>query len=142
MSRWRRQALLVLPELKHAIEQAESPGALWIQLLTAFLTAYDHEPPDEGLIRRVYGYALWAVKEAPSHRVHEPAAIGFFEALPRHPKVRDDMHRWLSPSEFRQLAGTMGYGLGQEGLARLQKQYEERRAGWEQGKPRRTTRRD
>jgi len=55
-------------------------------------------------------------------------AVCFYEHLPDHRAVRDDMPRWLSPDKFHDLAGLLESRLGQDEFVKL-KQYYEANAG-------------
>src|SRR5689334_20190048 len=113
MSRWRQQALLVMPDLRGTIESADNVMALWIELHVAFERAYESAPPDEELIRRIYGYALWSLEQRNADVV-TAASVAFFEHLPTHPAVRADLHRWIEPARFRDLEGAFRYFLDEE----------------------------
>lgn len=115
MSAWRREAIAQLPELKKTIESADNVMSLWTELWYPFCRAYEQDPRDESLIRRVYAYAHWcmAAPRGPNAAT-DPAsavAVAFLEHLPTNPLTRADMPRWFTADQMRQSREVFSYLL-------------------------------
>lgn len=113
MSAWKRVALEKLPEYRHLIETADTPGQLWVRLSDAFLAAYEPEVLDDGLIRRFFEYARWCCASPGTENylseAGTAAVYGFYEHLPIHEKIRRDLSRRISQTEFNALEGVFRY---------------------------------
>jgi hypothetical protein len=79
MSRWRRVALEQVPSCKRDIEEAWSPMSMWIELHDSLENAYESDPPDEVVIREIYGYALWCWRKSKNDDLETAVACAFFE---------------------------------------------------------------
>lgn len=97
MEQWQEAALRMPPELQSEIVAAESPMSLWLKIICSFNEAYE-EPRNESLIRRVYEYADWCLRQEGGETAPEllPAcvAVCFWEHLPTNRAAREDMPRW------------------------------------------------
>jgi hypothetical protein len=81
VSAWRRKALDQFPELRNELNRRhaiETVYQLWFELLPMAQEA--HRSGDTDLLRRIYGYAHWAVRH-PSKELWNPAAVAFLEHL-------------------------------------------------------------
>lgn len=125
MSAWRRVALEMLPERRHAFKVADGPMALWNALWDGFCSAYATDPPDDDRIRRTFTYARWCLED-PSrvrdagHDVATAAVVCFYEDLPTFAPARRDLHRWMEPSEFRGLSVAFTYHLTPKQLSNVE----------------------
>lgn len=81
MATWRRRALEEFPELRHELtrpHEIETVYELWFELLPMAVHAHTRE--DDDLLRRIYGYAHWSMRQ-PSRELSNPAAVAFLEHL-------------------------------------------------------------
>lgn len=108
MSAWRRQALERLPECRHIAENAANPMALWIELSWACQNVYRNGNDD--LIRRFFDFAreCW---NSPNAELRTAVAVAFYEHLPSHAEIRQDLPRRVSRAEFTELRETFRYHL-------------------------------
>ena len=123
MSAWRREAIARLPELRKMIAAAPSVMYMWNELWWPFRDAYERQPRDEDFIRRVYAYADWC-ERAPRTRdagTDPPTAVAvaFYENLPTHPAVREDMPRWFTPEQIAISKGIFAYFMDEKQFAEL-----------------------
>jgi hypothetical protein len=56
-----------LPEMQSDIMEAETPMALWVQIVHAFDEAYE-QPQNDDFIKRVYQYADWCLQDVVKQR--------------------------------------------------------------------------
>jgi hypothetical protein len=130
MSNWRRRALEDVPDLRTAIDGARTVMALWIDLYSAVVAAYERSPPDEERIRCIYRHALWTLEESSGEDARTAVVVAFFEHLPTHPALRADVHRWIAPEVFHQLEPVFRYFLSEEEFEAFRLEYRNRRAAW------------
>lgn len=114
MSQWRRNALEQVPTCKSLIEEAENPMALWIELLIRLEFAYEAQPPEEETIRQIYAYALWCWHKSKNGDLTTAVACAFFEHLPLHEKVREDVSNRISRADFWTLEDVFRYHLPED----------------------------
>ena len=100
MSRWRKEAFDRLPECRKQL-QAEKTAYGFFHVLNDVLFRA-HLAEDEDLIRRIYEYAKWCLgaprgKDA-SDDLLTIVTVSFFEHLPTHREVRQEVGRWLPRS--------------------------------------------
>ena len=99
MPEWRSKALELLPEMSEEIHDAESPMALWIDIVFEFDQAYLH-PRDEDFIRRVYEFESWCLEQDGGETADEHlptcVVVTLWEHIPTNPDARKDMPRWFS----------------------------------------------
>jgi hypothetical protein len=105
VSAWRKQALDLLPEHRQLIEKSENPMALWIELHSRFEEAFTR--PGNDLIHRFFAYAKWSL-ETPGQGEYlsdaaTAVAVAFYEHIITNCGVRDNLHKYLSQSEFSAL---------------------------------------
>ena len=109
---WRAKAREVFPEMGQAIDEAENPYALWIDLCLDFEKAYQ-EPRDEGLIRRIYSYAEWCEQQDRGETAEDDlltcVAVCFYEHIPTIAGAREDMPRWFTLKDVEMSKGVFGY---------------------------------
>jgi hypothetical protein len=95
---WKQKAKATFPELDSAIDDADSPYMLWIELRQAFERAYEQKPRDESLIQRIYQYSDWCADQPEGKTASDDlftcVAVCFYEHIPEHPAAREDMPRW------------------------------------------------
>lgn len=132
MARWRAEAIKRLPELRRAIESADSVMAAWIEIQSAFETAYSREPSDESLIDRIYSFADWCI-QAPRgpDAGHDPlsaAVVSFYEHIPAFPAARADMPRWFDYQQVAENRDVFAYHIGEESYQELLKDMERDRS--------------
>jgi len=120
MSAWRREALRRLPECRQVIESAETPMALWIELLGECEDAY--KKSDENLIRRFYDFARWCW-QSPRADVRTAVACAFYEHLPTTPVLRRDMPRRFGHAAFTELRDVFRYHLSSAEAAAFEREF-------------------
>ena len=123
MSRWRRLALEQMPSLHRVISQAPNPMAMWIELHSELVHAYERQPRDEAVIVQIYGYARWCIFGSGNEDLATAVACAFYEHLPLEEATRSDMPKRLSRAEFESLRGVLVYHLGEAGLKRLAQEF-------------------
>jgi len=99
--------LELLPEYQQLIEKSENPMALWIELHSRFEEAFSRS--DNDLIRRFFAFAKWSL-ETPKQGEYlsdtaTAVAVAFYEHIVTNSGVRDNLHEYLSQSEFSALEG-------------------------------------
>src|SRR5215469_566310 len=86
---WRETAEAKFPELRDAVHEAENAYMLWFELRLAFERAYESEPRNESMIRRVYEFANWCDKQPRGETAEDDlltvVAVCFYEHLPSTP---------------------------------------------------------
>jgi hypothetical protein len=104
MERWREKAAEMFPELAPGLEGVDSPYSLWVDLWLAFEDAYEKTPPDESLIRRIYGYSDWCCEQprgiTAADDLFTCVCVSFYEMIPLRPKPRHDMPRWWKSEDL------------------------------------------
>src|SRR3569623_1401675 len=100
MSEWRRKASEMLPEMQGIISGAWSPMSLWIELHLEFERAF--RASNSEVIQRILKYARWCWK-ARSPDTVTAVMCAFFEHLPENEKMRSEIPKWFSASEFESL---------------------------------------
>ena len=127
MSLWRREAIERFPEMRREIAKCPNTTELWFELwYDLFKPAYEKEPPDEEMIRRVYDYAYWSLKHR-SSEVATSAIVSFFEHLPDEVQMRREMPRWISQEDFDMLWFAWEYTTKQK-FADFRKEFVENKA--------------
>jgi hypothetical protein len=117
MSAWRRVALDHLSEYKRLIAEARNPMSLWIDLEFEFESIYSKTKQgsslDDDLVGRFYKYANWRLGTAETAQrpteISSAVTCAFFEHIILIEKIREDMHRWLSPRHLEILSGSFTY---------------------------------
>jgi hypothetical protein len=70
----------------------------------AFEDAYEKTPPDESLIRRIYGYSDWCCEQprgiTAADDLFTCVCVSFYEMIPLRPKPRHDMPRWWKSEDL------------------------------------------
>jgi hypothetical protein len=110
MSAWRRIAIEKLPKQRDLIAKSESVGMLWVDLWCVFLNAHQ-EPVDEATIRGVYEFAKWTIAESRDAEMATSTCCHFYEHLPREPKVRAQLSRYMSRQDISSLTEIFKYHL-------------------------------
>ena len=127
MSAWKRVALERLPEYRSAIEAAENPMALWIELHMKLQEVYRATSPDDSLIRRFYEYARWCL-QSPGRIGYlsdagTAAAYAFYEHLPKDARIRRDLPRWMTRGEFTGLREAFRHLLSEQEFAEFEAEF-------------------
>ncbi len=118
VSDWRRQAQEMLPELMDEISDAVTPMQLWIEIGFAFDNAYN-EPRNEDLIRRIYSFASWCVKQPQivdaqaQDDLFTCVVVCFYEDIPANKAARADMPRWFTKEEVQQNKEVFSYSISE-----------------------------
>ena len=119
MSAWRRKALELFPDLRSEIQRGDATiYTMFFELLPRCRTA--HRQGDEGELEKIYGYAEWCFRQRASD-LRNSAGVSFYEHLGDHPETRDEMHGWVKPSIFEDVAGLLEYRMGEEELAKIKR---------------------
>lgn len=109
-----------LPECRQVIEAAESPMALWIELLGACEEACKKQEDD--LVRRFYDFARWCW-QSPNGDTRTAVTCAFYEHLPTTPVLRRDMPRHLGRAAFGELREVLRYHLSPEEAAGFEQEF-------------------
>jgi hypothetical protein len=92
--------------------------ALWVELNCRFQTAYAGTTPDDALVDAVYAYAEWCMRArrnaAAEHDPCTAATVAFYEHIPTIPAARQDMPRWLRPTDVVKLRDAFTYLIGNQ----------------------------
>ena len=111
---WHFQAQEMLPELTDKIAGADCAMGLWVEIHFAFDTAYN-EPRNDDLIRRIYGFANWCMKQPRSNNAQDDlftcVIVCFYEDIPTNKAARTDMTRWFTLQDVRQNKEVFSYHL-------------------------------
>ena len=110
MSLWRRVAIETFPQLRQEIADAEALVDVLEMMRSMMDQAYSINPPDDETISKVYGYAESCLNNRHID-IRTEVVIYFYESLPRWPRVRQDMVRWVSDEMFELLTFAWSYVL-------------------------------
>jgi plasmid stabilization system protein ParE len=119
--------------MKRAVERAESPMSLWIELDLAARAAFERRPPDDELLGGVFAFARYA-HEASDGDVRTAVLVAFFENVVLSRAARDDLHRWLNQTELDRLSGAFRYNLSAVAYEEFQTAFRKRSRS-QTGKP-------
>jgi len=133
---WLDKALDLFSDLLERIGNgSDSPMALWIELHLALEDAYREVPINEGLIRRIYDYAAWCMRQPESESadtdLSTAVAVAFIENLPLDMRVAADLYRWLSMETFEGCEGLFRYHLSDAEYGRLREDFLSRKKSYE-----------
>ena len=121
--------MYLLPEYRQLIEKSENPMALWLELHFRFEDAFAKS--NEDLIGRFFAYAKWSL-ETPKQGEYlsdtgTAVAAAFYEHIIKNSRIRDDLHKWVSQSEFSALEGIFQYHLPPVEFQEFKRLFSERR---------------
>ena len=123
MPLWRNQALKTFPELASRFEHAETAYQLWFELLDAFKEAYECNPRNESLIRKIYRYSDWCETQPRGQTADDDlltcVCVCFYEKIPTFPPSRADMPRWWRPTDLDGDRNVFQYRLSDQEFANL-----------------------
>lgn len=126
MKQWQAVAEKMLPELRAEIKEAETPMALWVEIIFYFDEAY-RTPQNDDFIRRVYAYADWCLGqntgETAAEHLQTCVAVCFWEHIPNNKAARSDMPRWLSFEDLMANQHFFRYSLSDEAFDELKALY-------------------
>jgi hypothetical protein len=131
MSAWRREALEKLPSKRLAAERATSPMALWIELNLAAVRAFELRPRNDAELQAIFDYARYSLNGRDDD-LRTAVVVAFFENVVQSKAAREDLHRWLSESEFSSLREAFKYHLSEDEFHGFEKAF--RRERLEYGK--------
>ncbi len=130
MEHWITKAIECLPELEDLITEPQRitrPMSLWIEIHLKLIDAYDVVPINEDLIRRIYDFADWCLKQPSTSDVETDVstavAIAFIEDLPLDKRISDDLHRWMSIETFKGFEQLFRYHLSEEEYQQLARDF-------------------
>lgn len=126
--KWKRKARELLPELEGEIDDAETPYALWIEIHLRFEDAY-RPPGNDDFIRRAYKYGWWCLNGEDENEEATAAVACFYEELPTHRRVREDLPRWFKREEFDGLRELFRYHLTEGEYEALVKDFHRAKGG-------------
>lgn len=135
---WRETAARMLPELAASIAAVDTPYLMWFDIRSAFERAYDADPPDESLIRRIYAFCDWCV-DAPQGATAQDdlftcVAGCFLEHIAEHPKARADMPRWFTLEDVQQAKQIFSHHIGERSFAALEAEFRAKGRGFASAK--------
>jgi hypothetical protein len=125
MNEWQSMAMETLPEMESDIMEAETPMALWVQIVYAFDEAYE-QPQNDDFIKRVYQYADWCLQdvgETAEEHLLTCVAICFWEHIPTNEAARRDLPRWYSWEHVMANEHFFTHQLADDELADLKQVY-------------------
>ena len=126
---WRREALEQFPELAERAERWETPYLLWFDLRDAFETEYRKPSRNEQLIRRIYEFAEWCVKQPQSSTAAGDLATCvsacFYEHIPQTAEALKEMPRWIPRSTVLQMKEIFTYHTGEGGFQEILQAYDD-----------------
>ncbi len=115
---WLSKALDIFPELQGELflhHDQDSPSSLWIDLFSLLHFAYEEDPWNEDLIRRIYSYAAWCFEQpqpdSAETDLSNAAAFGLIEDIPLDRKISEDLYRWMSVEAFDGFENLFRYHL-------------------------------
>ena len=112
---WRQAAYEIIPMFRARIDEAEDAGMLWIDISTELENSADEplylsRPLDEETIVSLFRYASWCLLSG-DEKARNAAIVEFYEMLPVVPRIRKDLHKYLSAEEFLGLKALFEYNL-------------------------------
>jgi hypothetical protein len=119
MDEWQEKAFDLFPELRDEIDryQPYGPTGLWIDLFNKLQRAYDEEPVNDEMIKRIYGFAVWCFEQPSTNSVEtdlpSAAAMGLIEDIPLDTRVANDLYRWMSVEAFDGFENLFRYHLSE-----------------------------
>jgi len=134
---WRQAAYEIIPMFRGRIDEAEDVGMLWIDISTELENSAD-EPlylsrtPDEETIASLFRYASWCLLSG-DEKAENAAMVEFYEMLPVVPRIREDLHKYLSTEEFLGLKALFEYHLSKEEHEEFIREFLSRAGGGTQG---------
>jgi hypothetical protein len=132
MDYWLTKAIECLPELEDIVTEPEpqritGPMSLWIEIYLKLIDAYDVVPINEDLIRRIYDFADWCLKQPSTSEVETDVStavsVAFIEDLPLDERITEDLHRWVSIETFKGFENLFRYHLSDEEYQRFEKDF-------------------
>lgn len=132
MDYWLTKAIECLPELEDIATEPQpqritGPMSLWIEIYLKLIDAYDVVPINEDLIRRIYDFADWSLKQPGTSDVETDVltavAVAFIEDLPLDKRITDDLHRWMSIESFKGFENLFRYHLSDEEYRQFEKNF-------------------
>ena len=111
MSAWRRKALELFPDLRIEIQHGESTiYTVFFELLPRCRQAHHERNTEE--LEKIYGYAEECFRSR-NKEMWNAAGVAFYEHLGDEPATRDEMHLWVKPDIFEDVAGLLKYMMKQ-----------------------------
>ena len=134
MEDWRAKALESFPDLQDIVKEEQGgPIGLWIELFYKLTRAYDEQPSNDDLIRRIYDYADWCLNQpSTGDATTDPssaAAVGLFESIPLNQNVSEDLHRWISVEQFEGFENLFRYLQSDEEYLRFTDKFMRKKKG-------------
>jgi hypothetical protein len=141
VNEWQAEALERFPELEAEINghRQAGPHGLWNELYLALERAYEKQPIDEDLIRRIYDYALWCFQQPVTADaetdIANATAVGLIENLPLSPRAMDDLHRWMSVETFEGCEALFRYHMSENEYTKFRTEFLRRRSEYKHPSP-------
>jgi hypothetical protein len=135
MEDWQLKALSTFPELEYEINRNQGgPLSLWDDLNLTLEKAYQETPINEDLIRRVYDYAAWCLRqpggENTENDLASATAVGLIESLPLDARISGDLYRWMSVETFEGCENLFRHHVSQEQYCRLRDNFLRKKEGF------------
>ena len=77
-------------------------------------------------LQKIYGYAEWCFRQK-AKDLWNAAGVAFYEHLGDTPETRDEMHNWVKPDIFEDVAGLLEHMMRQDDFTKLRRQFEQKR---------------
>ena len=124
---WKNEAIKRFPEFsQETYNYWDNPTLCWVDLFALFEESYKL-PRNEELIRRIYEYAFWCLRQ-PKGKTSEDdlgnyVATNFLEDIPTIEEARNDMPRWFTLDEVLSSEEVFSYMVGKEGFQKILEVY-------------------
>ena len=74
-------------------------------------------------MKKIYGYAEWCFRQK-SKNLWNAVGISFYEHLGDYAETREEMHKWVKPDIFKDVAGLLEYMMDEKEFVKLKKQFQ------------------
>jgi len=128
---WRYAACDLMPAFRDRIDAAEDISSLWVELWDCEIEGRDDEPLTHAELASLFCFASWCLLSR-DEECQDAAIVEFYEVLPTNPRIRDNLHRYLTVEDFEGLKGLFEYYLTPEEHAELVEEFM-RKAALESG---------
>ena len=124
---WKIEAIKRFPEVPEILSSGwDNPTVCWVDLFQLFEDAYK-PPRNEDLIRRIYDYAFWCMRQPKGKKSEDDlgnyVAVTFLEDIPTIEEARSDMPRWFTLDEVLSSEEVFSYMVGKEGYQKILEVY-------------------
>ena len=120
---WKIEAIKRFPEFsQETYDDWDNPHLCWVDLFPLFEEAYK-SPRNEELIRRIYDYAFWCIRQPQGKKSEDDLGsmivVNFLEMIPTIEEARNDMPRWFTLDDVKSSEEVFSYMVGKEGFQKI-----------------------